>query len=350
MIRGRYAHRIRELHHEYGEVVRVAPDELSFAHPQAWIDIHQKHPNRSSFLKNPIFFTKPDGQPAESIPTTCDVAQHDRMRRLMEKSFTTKSLYSQEPFIQKHIQRWLERLDDSSQSSPREPINIVDWFNFLTFDILGDLAFGESFGCIESGKSHKWVSIGTDYIKLVTISTAVKYYPWLEWLLKRMVPPKIRGMQKWHFDLAVEKISRRLNLETMRDDFMTPVLQHNANFERMSLDEIYCNFAVLIVAGSETTSTALCGITHMLCQNPSAYEKLKNEVRVAFQKSEDIKMTAVDSLPYLHAVVQEGLRMCDPTPAGNSRIVPAGGRAIVGRYVPAGVSKALADVWRDQVC
>lgn len=35
--------------------------------------------------------------------------------------------------------------------------NLLD--NFCTFDILGELAFSSSFGCLESAKYHPWVKI-----------------------------------------------------------------------------------------------------------------------------------------------------------------------------------------------
>jgi hypothetical protein len=35
-----------------------------------------------------------------------------------------------------------------------KPINSVNWYNFTTFDIIGDLTFGEPFGCLENSKMH----------------------------------------------------------------------------------------------------------------------------------------------------------------------------------------------------
>lgn len=32
--------------------------------------------------------------------------------------------------------------------------NVVSWFEMVTFDILGEMAFGESFGCVENGKTQ----------------------------------------------------------------------------------------------------------------------------------------------------------------------------------------------------
>ena len=36
----------------------------------------------------------------------------------------------------------------------KNPLNIAKWFNFITFDIIGNLAFRESFGCLNNKKFH----------------------------------------------------------------------------------------------------------------------------------------------------------------------------------------------------
>lgn len=35
-----------------------------------------------------------------------------------------------------------------------EPINLSQWFNFIAFDLVGDLTFGKPFDCLETGKMH----------------------------------------------------------------------------------------------------------------------------------------------------------------------------------------------------
>ena len=40
LLTGKLIRRERELHEQYGEIVRLAPDEVSFANEQAWDDIY----------------------------------------------------------------------------------------------------------------------------------------------------------------------------------------------------------------------------------------------------------------------------------------------------------------------
>lgn len=337
MTQGRYAQTIRELHQKYGDIIRVAPDELSFSDPRAWHDIHQIRSSGKSFPRNPIFFSRPESQPADSIVTTSDDSQHSRMRRVLEKSFTDKSIRAQEPVVQKNVELFIQQLRLLSEKSMGNAIDMVKWYSFVTFDIFGDLGFGEPFGCLQSGRDHRWVSLGTNYVKAATIDTAVKYYPWLHWILRtalKITMPSLMQIQQYHYQHSVDKISRRMSLERKERDFMTPLLSNKENFRNLSLDEIYSNFALLIIAGGETSTTALSGITHNLVHHPLVLQTLEAEIFQNFGDDKPITMEALKDLPYLNAVIKEGLRMCNPTPAGNSRIVPDGGALVCGYYIP----------------
>lgn len=41
-VTGRLPHGVKKWHEEYGNVIRIAPNDLSFIQSQAWFDIHGK--------------------------------------------------------------------------------------------------------------------------------------------------------------------------------------------------------------------------------------------------------------------------------------------------------------------
>lgn len=101
-----------------------------------------------------------------------------------------------------------------------------------------------------------------------------------------------------------------------------------------SFQDLQSQAILLVVAGSETTATALSGITYYLCKDPRVYEKLTDEIRSAFSHFDQITGRATERLPYLKAVIEEGLRIYPPIPAGLPRISP--GETVDGHYVPKG--------------
>jgi cytochrome P450 len=89
------------------------------------------------------------------------------------------------------------------------------------------------------------------------------------------------------------------------------------------------------VAGGETVSTFLAGTTSFLLQHPNTLRRLQAEIRSAFPSYESINAQKAQQLPYLQAVINEGLRLYPPGSQGFPRVSP--GFQIHGRYVPAGV-------------
>ena len=88
-------------------------------------------------------------------------------------------------------------------------------------------------------------------------------------------------------------------------------------------------------AGGETVSTFLAGTTFHLLKEPSCYARLTHEVRSRFASYADIDATTVQQLPYLQAVINEGLRIYPPASLGFPRVSLG---AYVGQHwVPKGV-------------
>lgn len=173
----------------------------------------------------------------------------------------------------------------------------------------------------------------------MALAAATRYYAGLEPFLLWLLPSSIRRMQSDHYAFALNKIHRRMDRLTARDDFMTPMLnQNNPNYTRMSLPEIESTTALLLLAGSETTGTTLCGTITLLLQNPVEMKKLEREIRNSVQREEDLTFRKLQNLPFLNAVIQEGLRLCNPVAGGLLRVTPRGGATVCGHFLPEGVS------------
>lgn len=340
MVKGNYVHDVRRIHEKHGDAVRLAPNEVSFATPQAWHDVFDQRPDHLTFPKNPIWYKLPNGKPDPGLATTTNIVNHARMRKLMENAFTYKALKAQEAIIQSYVTLLMTRFQEIALSAEPDGgvVNVSDWFNFITFDIVGDLGFGEPFNCLKDSKYHPWVAMIFNYVKAMVITTMTRYYPSIEAISMKLVPKSLLKKQEDHYQLAVDKIHRRMNLETQRPDFVTPLIKNNKDYQEMSMEEIEASLNIVIFAGSETTATALTGIINNLIQYPHVLQKLVSEIRENFSKEEDITMTSTKDLPYLNAVVSEGMRTCSPTAGGMPRIAPSGGGTVCGRWLPPNVS------------
>lgn len=96
---------------------------------------------------------------------------------------------------------------------------------------------------------------------------------------------------------------------------------------------------LLIVAGSDTTSTTLINLLYRLSRDCSLAVKLRKELEEnSIRNDETFTVQKLSNLSYLNALINETLRMHPPTPGGVARMTPAGGTTINGKYLPGGVT------------
>lgn len=106
-------------------------------------------------------------------------------------------------------------------------------------------------------------------------------------------------------------------------------LQEKAN-EGLDTTDIAAELLDHMVAGIDTTGDALCFLMWELSQPSSTMYMKKLQQELAQNLDAD-----TDKLPYLDAIVQEGLRCFPAIPMSLPRLVPQGGRTIDDFFVPA---------------
>jgi cytochrome P450 len=335
MLSGRLPHKTVELHHQYGNVVRIAPDELSFIDSEAWKAIYGTRVGHGQKAKDSRFYV-PTIENAPSIIMSND-ADHSRFRRLLSHAFSDASLRGQEPIIKSYVDLLMQRLRENIDNGT-SVVNMVAWYNFTTFDIIGDLAFGEPFDCLKNSTYHKWVSIIFGSTKYGVYSNVSRRLPGSKYILPYITPKRIVAQRNTHLALTREKVHRRIEKSNDRADFFGNILKYQNTEKGFSIPEMTTNGSTLIIAGSETTATMLSGVTYLLLKNPRVLAKLQDEIRSSFTDEEEITLEACNKLEYCLAVLTEALRVYPPVAIGLPRIVDAQGDMIAGHWVPGGVS------------
>ncbi|KAK4210840.1 cytochrome P450 [Rhypophila decipiens] len=331
---GRQPYDILALHEKYGPVVRVAPNEVSFSSPSSWEDIYGFRPGHKTFKKSPFYDGGSFADRAHSIVSETDPTEHGTMRKYLSHAFSDQSLTKQEHLVSEHVDLFISQL--GAIGSGPAGLNIVKWFNLTTFDIIGSLAFGESFGGLKSQEFHFWIDLVTKALRKGALADTMSRFPWMAQIFMWLMPGAIRKMTedtKIHENHTMALIERRVNNPDPRPDFLTRILEQEENISTVQLAAHASDF---VTAGSETTATALSCITYSLLKTPDALTKLQQEIRTAFKRYEDINAQACNNLKYLRAVCLEAMRMYAPLPFALPRVVPEGGDTVDGIFLPAG--------------
>ncbi|KFA80067.1 hypothetical protein S40288_08218 [Stachybotrys chartarum IBT 40288] len=319
--------KVAQLHAKYGDTVRVGPDEVAFLSVDAWKDIYgHRSAGEEENPKSMGFYQISPNQPQSIISS--GRTEHGELRRQMAHGFSERSMRGQEPIIGRYVDLLLQRLHENAHTGA---LNMREWYNWTTFDIIGDLGFGSDFDCLKTSTYNPWTKLITDTVKAAAWLQSLSYVG-LRPVAAKIMDMGVRSIEH-HQELTKRKLMQRIEFgkKQERPDLIEGLIKTN-----LPMDKLSSNAGLLIVAGSETTATLLCGATYLLTRNPDAMRKLAQEVRTTFQNKEDITLLSVNSLSYMLACLNETLRMYPPVSVGLPRIAPKGGATIAGLFVPEG--------------
>ena len=204
-------------HHEkYGPVVRVGPSELSYTVPEAWEDIFGRYkPGIRKENGKPAWYCSPESK--DIVGAT--LGDHGRMRRLLYNGFTNSAMLEQEPLIKGYVDLFIQRLREKAEDG-RATIDMFQWLAYCTFDIVGDLSFGESFGCLRESMMHPWITWVFSNIHLTHVFLLCKRNAFFYMFLPVMATVQLFKDYRQHQTTLRAVCDRRMGREKDRPDFM----------------------------------------------------------------------------------------------------------------------------------
>ncbi|TVY60871.1 Benzoate 4-monooxygenase [Lachnellula suecica] len=342
---------VDEAHKKYGKLVRIQPNHVSVADESA---INTIYGHGNGFLKSDFYDAFVSIQ--RGLFNTRDRAEHTRKRKTVSHTFSTKSIAQFEIYMHQNLDQFVKQWDALSKNAHGgfAKIDCLHWFNYLAFDMIGDLAFGQPFGMLEKGKDITEIQKSPD--------SPISYAPAVQVLNRRGEVsgtlgclPALKPYAKWLPDpffsqglaavenlagIAVARVSQRLDgkQDPSRVDLLARLMEgKDENGEPMGRAELTAEALTQLIAGSDTTSNTSCAILYWVCKTPGVLEKLRKELDAAIPAEIDVpSFEMVKDLKYLNNVIQETMRIHSTSALGLPRLVPPGaGIEILGQHFPA---------------
>jgi len=191
------------------------------------------------------------------------------------------------------FKRWTELSEKAKGGYAR--LDALNWFNFLAFDVIGDLAFGAPFGMLERGQDVAEVRDSP--------TSPPKYAPAIEILNRRGEVsgtlgclPALKPYAKYLPDpffsqglnavkdlagLAIARVKDRLdNAENVdRVDLLARLMEgKDAKGQPMGREELTAEAQTQLIAGSDTTSNTSCALLFHVLNNPYVIPKIQKEL------------------------------------------------------------------------
>ncbi|KAK4061968.1 uncharacterized protein Triagg1_10131 [Trichoderma aggressivum f. europaeum] len=320
-----YMHReVLKLHEKYGPVVRIGPSEISFIDQAAWKDIYSLKRCRQ-IERDPTSFPSltPHGSKFDLL--TYSPTDHAKYRKILNPCFSEKATKEYEATIHENVDRMIAKLA-SNVKKGSGGTNVTKWFQWLTFDMVTDVTWGESFECVSKNESHPCLALSMD---LVSLSSFIVFIAWWKGLKDFLV--KLSGVEGLFTTLVRSKCENNLKSDSNKSSIFSNLVAAGNPLNQAELDG---NLTAIVIAGSETTGFALTATSYYLAKNPECFRKAASEIRSTFSSVDEINDDALRKLPYLKAIISEALRMTPAEPNGLARKVVVDGLDIAGQYIP----------------
>ncbi|KAI9690878.1 MAG: hypothetical protein M1822_008498 [Bathelium mastoideum] len=277
---------------------------------------------------------------APSTFTATDRTLHVEKRKLLSRGFSASALQDHGDNILKHVRKLADQIAPNA-SNPSEwsvARDMAKWTSYLVIDVLLDVVFGLDYNLINKPDNRAIVKSIED----CNIRTGVLFQARelkTRFIDKYLFSASIASRKKLiHFVKSL--LDKRIKPSTMKrnDVFSNFLVDENPDLKRdLSMAELGSEATTLLMAGSETTSTAIAAALFYLIRSPKAYEKAVKEIQQHFPNIEDVCLgQELSSCVYLRACVDESLRMSPPAASAQWREVMADGVRVDEQPVPAG--------------
>ncbi|KAI9745830.1 MAG: hypothetical protein M1818_000511 [Claussenomyces sp. TS43310] len=330
-------------HEKYGNYVRYAPNRVLI---NTNTGLKKIYSYSNTIQKSQVYNVMVHRAP--NTLTLIDKKGHGRKRRIISQGFSEAAVRGYEPTILNHIRTFCDQLapdskasedcKDSLKPSKWSTRDLAPWTTYLTFDIMTDVIFGEKYKLLETPQNREVVqSIDDSNVRTGVLLQAAELATCR--FDRRLFPKAIIGRNAF-IKFVNALLKRRMQAQPLkRKDVFSFLLDAKdpETQQGLATAEIGAESTTMIVAGSDTSSTALASTFFYLCHNPEAYAKAAAEVRSTFAGHEDVHVgPALNSCHYLRACIDESMRMSPPTGSSLWREVCAGGVTIDGYHIPGG--------------
>lgn len=312
--RGSYVWEIQKMHETYGPIVRINPYELHVADADF---IDRLYPTVAKNVEKWSWSAGMFGSTAMTFGTVGHTL-HRRRRAAFSNFFSTTSVRRLQPVIQSRIDVLCERLSEKMDTG--EPVNMVHAYSALTQDVITEYCFSNCRNVLEMK------DFSPRYYELVQkpseLSHIIKQFPQMLAILNLLPDWWVRATNPLFAQLRaqqLEYVSQVQSILSYHDETGSkshPTVFHSLRdddglpLSEKSLPRLVMEAQSLVGAGTLTSTHMLSMTTYHVLMNPPILSRLIAQLEQALpDASTPCSLQKLEQIPYLSAVINEGLRI-----------------------------------------
>ncbi|CAH8256875.1 unnamed protein product [Arabidopsis lyrata] len=283
-------------------------------------------------LNGAVFADRPPAAPISKIVSsnqhTISSCLYGATWRLLRRNLTSEILHPSRVRSYSHARRWVLEIlfDRFRKNGSEEPTLVLDHLYYAMFALLVLMCFGDKLD-EKQIKEVKYVQtlqrLGFTRFNILNLwpkfTKLILRKRWEEFFqmrreLQDVLLPLIRSRRK----IVEERKKRSLEEEDNKEyvqsyvDTLLDVELPDEN-RKLNEDEIVSLCSEFLTGGTDTTATALQWIMANLVKNQELQERLYEEITsVVGEEAKEVEEEDAQKMPYLKAVVLEGLRRHPP--------------------------------------
>uniref|UniRef100_A0A2P2LAK2 Cytochrome P450 89A2-like n=1 Tax=Rhizophora mucronata TaxID=61149 RepID=A0A2P2LAK2_RHIMU len=322
---------LKNLRSKYGPIITL----YIRSRPAIFIASHSLA-HKALIQNGAVFADRPPTLPTNKL-SSCDnlkinSAFYGPTWRLLRRNLTSEILHHSRIKSYSPARKWvleilINRLKSHSQSSDHRHVIVKDHFQYAMFCLLVLVCFGDK---LDEEKIREVEEVQRHRLLTFDRHNILNFWPGLTKILfhrrwkelfrlhenqEKVLAPLIRARQN-------AKHEKHMSKAKEEDDFTVCYVDTLLDLEipdgddkkrKLQLGEIIALCSEFLDGGTDTTSTALQWVMANLVKYPHIQEKLFTEINVVMvAEEEEVKEDELQKMPYLKAIILEGLRRHPP--------------------------------------
>ncbi|KAJ5203154.1 hypothetical protein N7449_005233 [Penicillium cf. viridicatum] len=350
--RGTWHDDVVSLHQKYGNVVRIAPDEVSFVDATALKSLYGMG---KTSLKSNWYDTWTIPNMTVSFFAATEPKVHRHLRSRVSNAYSMSSILSMEPFIQEVASELWGRFREFSKSS--EPVPMHLWGNYFAFEVIGQLSLGGKIGFVERGEDVGGIikSIHDGFYLMANMGNVPLQMFWFnnpiaQWMIRVCGGRRMNSFNvflQWLDERVTERMTNGLG-NKRKDMLQYFVEAKDMSGQPVKKGDVMIEGVNILGAGADTTSISILAAIGAILTHPEAKRRLQEELDQAYRDlrlegtGSEIHFKDAEKLPFLAAVIKESMRLHPSINYQLPRIVPESGIQIGEHFIKPGSTCSIS--------
>ncbi|KAI8631574.1 cytochrome P450 [Xylariaceae sp. FL1651] len=324
---GQYTFKIAKLHKQYGPIIRISPRELHVSDPEFFDKIYRQDGKWDKYAWAVDAFVCKGG-----TLFTSDHALHKARRQPLNPFFSKAKIAGRQDLLQKHLRKLLGQI--SSFAEQQKAVDLGAAMHAYTRDVANELILEKDCNSLCKPNFDFDATIAPGPIWRVT-----KHMPWYNRILRSFpigLVTKIagEGVKSFYLHLGETVLALQHLMSTSSgssgeasDNIVRAILASKLPPSEKTFVRVFEDLSTIMGAGIETTASALRLILFHLYSDANMLERLRAELasvdNIDITDTDSIpQLRALEQLPFLTAVLMEGLRLSPAVATRMARVAP----------------------------